>query len=111
MFYDKCNSSVRRTPVTITADDGRELAGNWFEPLTAPAVGTVVIAPAMATPAAYYAGFATWLADRGHQVLTFDLRGTESVMAMRSSVAMCSDGSPTCATPLAMPWPAPTAFR
>ncbi len=84
MFYDNRYNDVRTTPTTITADDGRELAATWFEPLSRPAVGVVVIAPAMATPASYYSAFATWLTQHGHRVLTFDLRGTESVAAMRS---------------------------
>ena len=47
----------------------------------------VVIAPAMATPASYYAAFATWLATQGFRTLTFDLRGTESVAAMKAEDA------------------------
>ena len=41
----------------------------------------------MATPAAYYAAFATWLASHGYRTLTFDLRGTESVAAMKAEDA------------------------
>ena len=55
-----------RVQTTITADDGRELAATWFEPTGSAddaAVGAVLLAPAMATPAAYYAAFATWLAS------------------------------------------------
>jgi predicted alpha/beta hydrolase len=84
MLYDGRHNDVARTAVTITADDGRELAGTWFEPLHLPPAGRVLVAPAMATPASYYAAFATWLADRGFRVLTFDLRGTESAAAMRA---------------------------
>jgi predicted alpha/beta hydrolase len=83
MLYDDRHNEVRRVGTTITADDGRELAATWFEP-TGPAVGAVLMAPAMATPAAYYAAFATWLAANGYRTLTFDLRGTESVAAMKA---------------------------
>ena len=41
----------------------------------------------MATPAAYYAAFATWLATHGYRTLTFDLRGTECVAAMKAEDA------------------------
>ena len=90
MLYDDRHNDVHRVQTTITADDGRELAATWFEP-TGPGVGApvgaVLLAPAMATPAAYYAAFATWLASRGHRTLTFDLRGTESRAAMKSETA------------------------
>jgi predicted alpha/beta hydrolase len=83
MLYDDRHNDVRRAPLTLTADDGRELAATWFEP-TGPAVGAILLAPAMATPAAYYAAFATWLASHGYRTLTFDLRGMESIAAMRA---------------------------
>ena len=83
MLYDDRHNDVRRAPLTLTADDGRELPATWFEP-TGPAVGAVLLAPAMATPAAYYAAFATWLASHGFRTLTFDLRGMESIAAMRA---------------------------
>lgn len=60
--------------VTFTGTDGTALAGRWFEPAERPA-GAVVVVPAMATPAAYYRSFASWLCDRGFAVLTFDYRG------------------------------------
>ena len=66
---------VRREHTTFRADDGRRLEGTWFRPHS-PSPGHVLIAPAMATPARFYAGFATWLARRGLTVLTFDYRGT-----------------------------------
>ena len=46
--------------------------------------GAVLLAPAMATPAAFYAPFATWLAESGFHVLTFDYRGTASVEEMKA---------------------------
>ncbi len=83
MLYDDRHNDVRRVQTTVTADDGRELSATWFEP-KGEAVGAVLVSPAMATPAAYYAAFATWLASQGFRTLTFDLRGMESVAAMRA---------------------------
>src|SRR5690349_19038618 len=68
-------AAVRRERTAFRADDGRFLHATWFRPHT-PGAGHVLIAPAMATPAAFYAAFATWLAGRGMTVLTFDYRGT-----------------------------------
>lgn len=59
---------------TITADDGTPLAGRQFEPDGSPE-GVVLILPAMATPARFYAPLATWLAEQGFAVTTFDYRG------------------------------------
>jgi predicted alpha/beta hydrolase len=87
MLYDGRHNDVRRDTLTMAADDGRALAGTWFEPTDVTPVGVVVIAPAMATPASYYAAFATWLATQGFRTLTFDLRGMESVAAMRAEDA------------------------
>src|SRR5687768_16600539 len=86
MLYDDRHNDVSRVQTIVTADDGHELAATWFEPLDT-AVGAVLLAPAMATPAAYYAAFATWLAASGYRTLTFDLRGTESVAAMKAEQA------------------------
>src|SRR5215207_1461718 len=90
MLYDDRHTDVRRVQTTMTADDGRALSGTWFEPTgewVGEPVGTVLVAPAMATPAAYYAAFATWLAAHRFRTLTFDLRGTESVEAMKAETA------------------------
>ncbi len=87
MLYDGRHNDVRRDTLTITADDGRALPGTWYEPTGVTPVGVVVIAPAMATPASYYAAFATWLATQGFRTLTFDLRGMESVAAMKAEDA------------------------
>ena len=68
-------ATVRGERTAFRADDGRLLKATWFRPHS-PGAGHVLIAPAMATPARFYAGFATWLAGRGLTVLTFDYRGT-----------------------------------
>lgn len=82
MLYDDRHNDVLRIATTVTTDDGRDLTATWFQP-KGEARGAVLVAPAMATPAAYYAAFATWLAANGYQTLTFDLRGMESVAAMK----------------------------
>ena len=91
MLYDDRHNHVRRSPLTFTADDGRELAATWFEP-TGDAIGAVLLAPAMATPAAYYAAFATWLASHGYRTLTFDV-GTDvrAAAIVRHTVALAHD--------------------
>ena len=82
-IYDTRNSAVLPRTVTVVADDGRELRATRFEPVVE-ARGAVVLVPAMATPASFYAPFATWLAESGFHVLTFDYRGTGSRAEMRA---------------------------
>ena len=89
MPYDSRNSGVLlRTAVDLeqrplVADDGRELRATWFRPGGTPRGGVVVV-PAMAVPASYYAEFATWLAEQGFLALTFDYRGMGSPAEMRA---------------------------
>ena len=87
MLYDGRHNDVRRDTLTITADDGRALPATWYEPTGVAPVGVVVVAPAMATPASYYAAFATWLATQGYRTLAFDVRGMDSVAAMKAEDA------------------------
>jgi predicted alpha/beta hydrolase len=82
-IYDTRNSAVRPRSLAVLADDGRELRATRFEPAIE-ARGAVLLAPAMATPASFYAPFASWLAESGFHVLTFDYRGTASVEEMRA---------------------------
>jgi len=84
-IYDTRNSVVEPRATTVLADDGRELSATRFEPVgPGEARGAVLLVPAMATPARFYAAFATWLADSGFHVLTFDYRGTGSVEEMKA---------------------------
>ena len=46
-------------------------------------MGAVVL-PAMATPARYYAPFATWLAARGLRTVVLEHRGTADRAAMKA---------------------------
>jgi len=63
--------------LTVPAADGTALAATLLEPPgRAPAdAPLVVIAAAAAVRRRFYARFATYLAGRGHPVLTFDYRG------------------------------------
>lgn len=85
-IYDTRNNLTEPRSVPVVADDGHELRATRFEPAGGHDGdrGAVVIAPAMATPARFYAAFASWLADSGFHVLTFDYRGTGSVAEMRA---------------------------
>jgi predicted alpha/beta hydrolase len=61
----------------LAADDGTPLAVRFFEPAAGAARhGAVVIGGAMGVRQDYYRAFATWLADQGFVVATFDYRGS-----------------------------------
>jgi predicted alpha/beta hydrolase len=64
--------------LTVPAEDGYALAATLFEPAATPAARAplVVIAPGVAILRRYYARFASYLAERGALVLTFDYRAT-----------------------------------
>jgi predicted alpha/beta hydrolase len=70
----------------VTADDGRELRLLTYEPSQAP-VGVVLVVPAMATAASFYAPFCRWLAENGFRTVTFDYRGMGSTEEMRAETA------------------------
>jgi predicted alpha/beta hydrolase len=81
MDYD-----TRHSAGVVTADDGRALTVNVFEP-SGTVRGVALVVPAMATPAGYYAAFARWLGDRGIRAVTFDYRGMEDRAALRAESA------------------------
>lgn len=58
----------------LLCDDGTPIAARWYEPAT-PARAVAVISPATGVPQRYYRHFATWLAQRGYAVLSYDYRG------------------------------------
>jgi predicted alpha/beta hydrolase len=62
--------------LSIPAEDGTPLAATLIEPTSGAPAGAPVITfgPAAGVPARYYARFATYLAEQGHPVLTFDYR-------------------------------------
>ncbi len=59
---------------TIDNGNGHALSSCWYQPSGVPC-GVVLIAPAMGVPQRFYTDFATWLAERGYQVVTFDYLG------------------------------------
>src|SRR5262245_31887403 len=58
----------------ITTPDGYRLAARLYEPCGA-ARAVVLIVPAMGVKQAFYGALSAWLAGRGYEVVTFDLRG------------------------------------
>jgi predicted alpha/beta hydrolase len=70
-------AAIASREITVTAQDGTELAATLFEPGMAAAgeAPLVVIGGATAVKRSYYARFAVYLAELGHPVLTFDYRG------------------------------------
>lgn len=72
------DGTLTRTPHRFYAQtrDDQPLVAHRFEPADNTTVrGAVLVVPAMATPARYYAPFAHWLAGEGFVVYTFDYRG------------------------------------
>jgi predicted alpha/beta hydrolase len=64
---------VGRT-LAFPARDGQTLHGTLFEPASR-VLGQVLVAGGLGIPQRFYVPFASWLAARGHRVMTFDLRG------------------------------------
>ncbi len=64
--------------LSFTAADGTPLSGMLYEPQAAPGTAAkahVLVAGGLGIGQRFYAPFAHWLSQRGHRVLTFDLRG------------------------------------
>ena len=61
-------------PLVFPTADGIDLQGVLYRP-QGQARRAVLISDGLGIPQRFYAPFATWLAERGHLVLTFDLRG------------------------------------
>lgn len=60
---------------TLQMDDGARIALRRYEPADAPRA-SIVIGGAMGVRQSFYEPFATWLAQQGHVVWTFDYRGS-----------------------------------
>ena len=68
---------IDKTEQTIPALDGFSLSATLFTPsgLGHRARPFIIISSATAVPQAYYAKFAHYLAEQGHQCVTYDYRG------------------------------------
>ncbi len=66
---------ARLSFVEVAATDGVLLSASLFAPEVRDAAGAAVIASATGVPRAYYGRFASFLADQGLAVVTFDYRG------------------------------------
>ena len=64
--------------ITLQTKSGDNLQAYWFTPakdVIDAVKGKIVIAPAMGVEQVFYRPLATWLAEQGYCVLTFDCRG------------------------------------
>jgi predicted alpha/beta hydrolase len=68
-------SEILVQDTTFPAKDGFTLAATVFAPPVAPR-SAILINSATAVPRKIYRGFAAYLAEQGHTVLTYDYRGT-----------------------------------
>lgn len=85
-------SQIISTPLTITCADGYVLAGTSYCNDEQP-IGAVMMAPATGIKRQFYHAFATFLAEQGYGVVTFDNRGIGE--SLQGEVAK-SDASIQC---------------
>ncbi|MEO6566823.1 MAG: alpha/beta fold hydrolase [Casimicrobiaceae bacterium] len=94
------------TTVAFTASDHYQLTGTLHSIATsAPPAACVVVNAGAGIPATYYSRFASWLADGGVPVLTYDYRGIGSSRpaSMRRFQASVEEwGSKDCAAAISM---------
>ncbi|BAU73728.1 alpha/beta hydrolase family protein [Metapseudomonas furukawaii] len=65
---------INPTETRIDNGNGHTISTHWFRP-EGEMRAAVLIVPAMGVPQRFYAPFATWLAERGYLVATFDYVG------------------------------------
>jgi predicted alpha/beta hydrolase len=68
-------AAVEKRDLELAADDGYRLQATLFEPAEQTTRPLVIMASATGVPQGYYARFASFLAEHGRPVLTFDPRG------------------------------------
>jgi predicted alpha/beta hydrolase len=62
------------SPLPLCTADGETLQAMLYQPLV-PTRGAVLVAGGLGIPQGFYKRFCTWLAGRGHTVMSFDPRG------------------------------------
>lgn len=67
-------ATIQAEERSIDNGNGHLLSSHWYQP-SGTLRGAVLIAPAMGVKQRFYAAFASWLADRGYLVVTFDYLG------------------------------------
>ena len=83
---------INQSSIQVRCEDSTLLAAHLYQPMN-DCLGAVMIAPATGIKKEFYAAFASYLAEQGFGVLTFDNRG---IGASRSSVLSTSDASLQC---------------
>lgn len=83
-------AETARQKIVIEAADGRQLAARWWPGVQA-AERSVVFIPALAAPQDYLHFFASYLAQRGWGVLTFDYRSVGASRDAASDLAVTLD--------------------
>ncbi|WP_440873699.1 alpha/beta hydrolase family protein [Thalassotalea sp. PLHSN55] len=67
-------TSASANSITITCSDGQTLSANEYQP-SGTLKGAILIGPATGIKKEFYANFASYLAENGYGVITFDNRG------------------------------------
>jgi predicted alpha/beta hydrolase len=67
-------ATIQAEQRAIDNGNGHQLSSYWYRPDGTPC-GAVMVAPAMGVKQRFYADFASWLAERGFLVVTFDYLG------------------------------------
>lgn len=103
-------------PLTLRTRDGHDLAARAYVP-AGEVRRAVLVGAAMGVPQRFYQAFATWLAEQGVAVLTFDWRGTgesapRSLRGFKASITdWATQDLPAAADALCARWPdAPRTF-
>lgn len=65
---------IASSPRDIDNGHGQRLASHWYPP-PGNMLGAALIVPAMGVEQRFYNAFASWLAERGYLVVTFDYQG------------------------------------
>ena len=106
--------SAQVHPITLRTADGVVLQARAYEPATSHTTDpahAVLLVSAMGVPQRFYEAFATWLAQQGMAVLTFDWRGTAASAPprLRGFAATISDWAehdlPAAVDTLLARWP------